>query len=60
MRLKLCQPEESILIQVHGERFLSENRLERRRQSEQKKKARSKRRKASPEKRARKLDRTTT
>ena len=59
MRLKLCQPEESILIQVRGERVLSENRLERRRQSK-KKKARSKRRKASPEKRARKLDRTTT
>ena len=38
MRLKLCQPEESILIQVRGERVLSENRLERKRQSEQKEK----------------------
>ena len=37
MRLKLCQPEESILIQVRGERVLSENRLERRRQSKKKK-----------------------
>ena len=35
--LKLCRPEEIVLIQVRGERVLSENRLERKRQSDQRK-----------------------
>ena len=36
--LKLCQPEEIVIIQVRGERVLSENRLEGKRQSDQRKK----------------------
>ena len=55
--LKLCQPEEIVIIQVGGERVFSENRLERKIQSDQRKE-RSKKRKASREKRARKLERT--
>ena len=46
------------MIQVCGERVLSENRMKRKRLSDQKKKTRSKRRKGSREKRARKLERT--
>ena len=34
--LKLCQPEEIVIIQVGGERVFSENRLERKIQSDQK------------------------
>ena len=34
--LKLCQLEEIIIIQVRGERVLSESRLERERESDQK------------------------
>ena len=37
VELKLCQPEEIVIIQVRGERVLSENRLERKRQSGQRK-----------------------
>ena len=37
VELKLCQPEEIVIIQVRGERVLSENRLERKRQSDQRK-----------------------
>ena len=46
------------MIQVCGERVLSENKMKRKRLSDQKKKTRSKRRKGSREKRARKLERT--
>ena len=47
------------MIQVCGERFLSESKMKRKRLSDQKKKkTRSKRRKGSREKRARKLERT--
>ena len=35
--LKLCQPEEIVIIQVGGERVFSENRLERKIQSDQRK-----------------------
>ena len=35
--LKLCQPQEIVMIQVRGERVLSENGLERKRQSSQRK-----------------------
>ena len=35
--LKLCQPEEIVIIQVGGERVFSENRLERKIQSAQRK-----------------------
>ena len=35
--LKLCQSKEIVIIQVHGERVLSENRLERKRQNSQRK-----------------------
>ena len=35
--LKLCQPEEIVIIQVRGERIFSESRLERRRQSDHRK-----------------------
>ena len=45
------------MIQVSGERVLSENRMKRKRPSDQKKNTRNKRRKASPEKRVRKLER---
>ena len=37
VELKLCQPEEIVIIQVRGVRVLSENRLERKRQSGQRK-----------------------
>ena len=37
VELKLCQPEEIVIIQVRGERVLSENRLERKRQRGQRK-----------------------
>ena len=37
VELKLCQPEEIVIIQVRGERVLSGNRLERKRQSGQRK-----------------------
>ena len=37
VELKLCQPEKIVIIQVRGERVLSENRLERKRQSGQRK-----------------------
>ena len=37
VELKLCQPKEIVIIQVRGERVLSENRLERKRQSDQRK-----------------------
>ena len=37
VELKLCQPEEIVIIQVRGERVLNENRLERKRQSGQRK-----------------------
>ena len=37
MELKLCQPEEIVIIQVRGERVLIENRLERKRQRGQRK-----------------------
>ena len=37
VELKLCQPEDIVIIQVRGERVLSENRLERKRQSDQRK-----------------------
>ena len=33
---KLCQPEETAIVQVHGERVLKENRLDIKRQSDQK------------------------
>ena len=33
--LRLCQPEEIVIIQVRGERVLSENKLERKTQSGQ-------------------------
>ena len=46
------------MIQVCGERVLSENRMKRKRLSDQKK-TRSRRRKGSREKRARKLERTS-
>ena len=35
--VKLCQSEEIVITQVQGERVLSENRLERKRQSNQRK-----------------------
>ena len=37
VELKLCQPEEIVIIQVRGERVLSGKRLERKRQSGQRK-----------------------
>ena len=37
VELKLCQPEEIVIIQVRGERVLIENRLERKRQRGQRK-----------------------
>ena len=37
VELKLCQPEEIVIIQVRGERVMSGNRLERKRQSGQRK-----------------------
>ena len=46
------------MIQVCGERVLSENRMKRKRLSDKKKKTRSKRRKRSREKRAKMLERT--
>ena len=59
-KLKLCQREEIVIIQVCGERVLSENRTKRERLSDQKrkKKTRSKRHKGSQEKCPRKLERT--
>ena len=37
VELKLCQPEEIVIIQVRGERVLIENRLDIKRQSDQRK-----------------------
>ena len=37
VELKLCQPEEIVIIQVRGERVLSGNRLDIKRQSDQRK-----------------------
>ena len=47
--LKLCQLEEIIIIQVRGERVLSESRLERERERERPKRARREMRRASRE-----------
>ena len=37
VELKLCQPEEIVIIQVRGERVLIENRLDIKRESDQRK-----------------------